>query len=329
MSLYRATVLALLGEPFIRLLARKRRGGADAALDRQVAGVLELERLARIPKLDSLAVPAARAMVAGELGALDVRSAPMARVIDTHAGGCPVRIYEPRNAGRHWIVYFHGGGGVIGSIASSEAVTRYLAASTRATVASVEYRLGPEDRHPAAVDDAIAAWIALRARMPADARAAVAGDSFGGYLSVQVDRLARDRAVRPPDIQCLIYPVVDFTLTSPSIERLADGYLLTRSVLHWFRAHYLRGPADERPASPWFWPEVRDSAPAIVATAGYDPLVEEGDAWAARLRAAGVPVRHRRYPSLIHGFVSMGGGVRAARAALDEIAADLRELLGE
>ena len=126
----------------------------------------------------------------------------------------------------------------------------------------------------------------------------------------------------------LIYPIVDLTLaTSPSIDRHAHGYLLTRSMVHWFRNHYLHPDHDRRQPSPWFWTDLSGSAPAIVVTAGYDPLVDEGNAYADRLVAAGVPVRHRPHPSLIHGFLSLGGAVRAARAATDQICADIVEHL--
>jgi acetyl esterase len=131
-------------------------------------------------------------------------------------------------------------------------------------------------------------------------------------------------------LQVLIYPIVDLTLTSPSIERLADGYLLTKSLMRWFRGHYLHPDDDQRAGSPWFWHDdkLAGAAPALVVTAGYDPLVDEGDAWAKRLRAAGVTVRHRNEASLIHGFVSFAGAVRAARVATDRICDDIVDMLG-
>ncbi len=318
---------AALNTPVMGLLARGRRDGVDAALDPQVAAVLELNRLMRLPALDSMTPPRARRFAEGGLSPLDVTPAPMAHIVDTTvAGGIPVRIYVPYDAGPDWIVYLHGGGGVIGSIRSSDPVTRLLAAQTRCTVASVGYRLGPEEPHPAAIEDACAAWDAIVQRIPRGGKAVVAGDSFGGFLSAHVDRHALTGA-RRPDLQVLIYPIVDMTLaTSPSIDRHAEGYLLTRSMVHWFRSHYL-GDADRRAPSPWFWTDLTGSAPAIVVTAGYDPLVDEGDAYADRLAAAGVPVRHRPHPSLIHGFLSLGGAVRAARAATDQICTDIVELL--
>lgn len=307
---------------FVRLAGRGRSTGQDAALDRQVAAALEFQRITRMPELDSMEPAAARKYAESGLSPTDLDPEPMAEVIDTTAAGIPVRIFVPQDAGLDWIVYFHGGGGVIGSIAASEPVTRYLAARTRYTVASVDYRLGPEHKHPAAIDDAIAAYTALVPR--ARGRIVVAGDSFGGFLSAHVDRAA----ARKPDLQVLIYPLLDLTLSSPSIDRYANGYLLTKSMIHWFRGHYLHANDDQRAGSPWFWRDVSTVAPAIIATAGFDPLVDEGNAWADRLRASGVAVRHRCHPSLVHGFLSLAGAVRAARAATDQICADIVELVG-
>ncbi len=310
------------------LLGRKRRSGLDRDLDPQVAAVLEAQRLLRLPALDSMEPAHARRFAESGLSPLDVSATPMAEVIDTtvagQAGDIPVRIFVPHDVGPHWIVYFHGGGGVIGSIRSSEPVTRLLAHQTGCTVASVDYRLGPEAKHPAAIQDACAAWDALMSRVPPQGRAAVAGDSFGGYLAAHVDHSAE----RKPDLQVLIYPLIDQTHTLPSLDRYAEGYLLTRAMVRWFGDHYMHVEDDRKASSPRFWPELRGAAPAIVVTAGYDPLVDEGDEHAERLAQAGVPVRHRRHPGLIHGFLSLGGGVRAARAATDELCADICELLG-
>jgi acetyl esterase len=330
--LFRAAAQIVLRTPLARVVARGRQRGVDRELDRQVAAVLEAQRLLRLPALDSMEPVRARAFAAEGLSPLDVATVAMAEVIDTTVAGpggpISVRIFVPPDAGPHWIVYLHGGGGVIGSIRSSEPVTRLLAAQTRCAVASVEYRLGPEHRHPAAIDDACAAYQALVARVAPGGRIAVAGDSFGGFLSAHVDHHARTAGLRRPDLQLLIYPLVDMTLSSPSLDRHADGYLLTRSMIDWFRVNYLNPSDDRRAVSPMFWPDLRGAASTLIATAGYDPLVDEGDRYADLLRAAGTEVRHRRYPSLIHGFLSLAGGVTAARAAIDELCRDTRELLG-
>jgi len=317
----RGLVSVALAPPAVGLLGRRRQRGIDRGLDPQVAAVVELQRLLRLPPLDSMEPRRARRFAEAGLSPLDVAPEPMREVIDTQVGTIPVRIYVPEGAGDHWIVYLHGGGGVIGSIRSSEPVTRLLAVQTRCTVASVDYRLGPEHKHPAAIEDSVAAWDGLMARVPG--KAAVAGDSFGGYLSAHVDRAAR----RKPDLQVLIYPLVDQTLASPSIDRNAEGYLLTRAMIRWFRDHYMHPDDDRRAASPRYWPDLERAAPAIVVTAGYDPLVDEGDDYAEALRVAGVRVVHRQHPSLVHGFLSLAGGVRAARAAFDELCRDIRDCL--
>jgi acetyl esterase/lipase len=311
----------------VRFVGRKRSNGPDAELDRQVAAALEADRIAKLPKLDSMEPAAARVFAEKGFTPLELDPEPMAEVIDTSVGDIPIRIFVPHDAGRDWLVYYHGGGGVIGSIRASEPVTRYLAAKTRCTVASVEYRLGPEHKHPAAIEDAAAAWAAMVERVPAGGRIAAGGDSFGGFLSAHVDRHAMLSGVRQPDVQVLIYPVVDFTFASPSIERHASGYLLTKAMLHWFRGHYFHDTDDLRAASPRFWEDVEGAAPAIVVTAGYDPLVDEGDAWAQRLRATGTRVVHRRHDGLVHGFISMAGAITAARAAIDGMCADIVDAL--
>ncbi len=329
--LFRGAARAALAPPLLQLLARSRQRGVDRELDRQIAALLAGQRLLRLPPLDSMDPPHARAYAETALSPLEVAPIAMAEITDTTVAGrggpIPVRIFVPHDASPHWIVYLHGGGGVIGSIRSAEPATRWIAARTRCVVASVEYRLGPEHRHPAAIEDACAAWDALSARVP-DGRLAVAGDSFGGYLAAQVDHHTITTGSRRPDLQVLIYPAVDMTQSSPSIDRLADGYLLTRALIQWFRGNYLNPGDDRRAVSPMFWPDHRGAAHAIIATAGYDPLVDEGDRYAELLARAGTEVRHRRYPSLIHGFLSLAGRVAAARAAVDELCGDVRELLG-
>lgn len=321
----------MASDRFVRLVARKRAGGVDAALDRQVAAALEFQRIARLPPIDAMEPGPARRYAEGGMSPLDLDPTPMAEVVDTsvagEAGPIAVRIFVPPDANNDWIVYFHGGGGVIGSIRGSEPVTRHLAAKTRCTVASVDYRLGPEAKHPAAIADAVAAWRALAERAPRDGCIAVAGDSFGGFLSAHVDRAAMIHDLRRPDLQILIYPMLDLTMSQPSVDRYGDGYLLTKSMMLWFRAHYLASEGDQRAGSPWFWDDLTGAAPALVVTAGYDPLVDEGTRWADRLRAAGVAVRHRCHPGLVHGFLSLAGAVRAARDATDRLCADVVDLL--
>lgn len=319
--------MTALSAPFVRMFGR----GAAPGLDPQIATVLALQKLLRLPPLESMEPVRARRFAEAGLTPLDAAPAPMERVIDTTVPGpggpIPVRIFVPFRAGPHWIVYLHGGGGVIGSIEASESVTRMLAATTGFTVASVGYRLGPEHKHPAAIEDSCAAWDALVTRVPRSGKVVVAGDSFGGFLSAHVDRHAMIRGTRQPDLQVLIYPIVDLTLTSPTIDLLGEGYLLTKSMMTWFRSQYLRDTDDRKIPSPAYWEDLTGAAPAVVATAGFDPLVAEGDHHADRLRRAGTLVRHRRYPGLIHGFISLTGGVAAARTAVGELCADIIELV--
>lgn len=321
---------AMKSDRLVSFIGRNRSTGPDAGLDRQIAAALEYQRIARLPALESMEPARARAWADEQIGAAELAPEPMAEVIDTHVGfdRIPVRIFVPRDASPHWIVWNHGGGGVIGSINSSERQTRYLAAKTGCTVASVGYRLAPENRHPAAIDDACAAFEALGARVPAGGRVAIAGDSFGGFLAAHVDHQMKLLKRRQPDLQVMIYPMVDLRLIAPSLDRYGEGYLLTKSMMHYFRSHYLNNEEEQHSGSPWFWDNLYGSAPAIIATAGFDPLVDEGDAWAQRLRDAGVTVRHHRFDSLVHGFLSLAGVVKAGRAALDEVCAEIVEMLG-
>jgi acetyl esterase len=325
--LLRGAAHVAMTRPIAAALGRRRRGGVDAELDHQIAAALELQRLLRLPQVESMDPPAARRFAEEGLSPLEVAPVGMDEIIDTTVAGrggpIPVRILRPYGAGPSWIVYLHGGGGVIGSIRSSEPIARLIAAQTGCTVASVGYRLGPEHRHPAAVEDACDAYTAIAARVPRGGKLAVGGDSFGGYLAAHVDRAV----ARKPDLQVLIYPLLDLTMASPSVDRFAEGYLLTRSLMHWFRANYLHHDDDRRAVSPQFWPSLRGAAPALVMTAGYDPLVDEGDAYARALAAAQVQVHHRRHASLVHGYLSLAGAVTAARAAVDEMCAEVRDLL--
>ncbi len=314
----------------VRAASSGRSGAAETTLDRQVAAALEYQRLMRLPRLETMTPVAARAYAEADLGPAELDPAPMAHITDATIGDprVPVRIYVPKDAGRNWLVWCHGGGGVIGSIRGADPVARYIAARTRCTVASVGYRLAPDDPHPAAIEDACSAWEGLLPRVPDGGRIAIGGDSFGGFLAVHVDRYARESGVRPPDLQLLVYPMIDLTMSSPSIERYGEGYLLTKPMMEYFRGHYEPSPDAAREGSPHFWPDVTGAAPAIIATAGFDPLVDEGNGWAERLQEAGVPVRHHCYDSLIHGFLSLAGLVRAAQAALDEVCDDVVEMMG-
>jgi acetyl esterase len=250
-------------------------------------------------------------------------------------GDLPVRIYasdhRPPLAA---FVYLHGGGWVICNLDTHDATCRAIANAVPAVVVSVDYRLAPEHRFPAAAEDAYAAthWLADNAAaFGADPkRLIVGGDSAGGNLAAVAALMARDRGGPALAYQVLIYPAIDASMTMASYDENAEGYLLTRSAMAWFWNHYLGPQGDGRHpyASPIAADDLSGLPPATIITAEFDPLRDEGDAYAARLRAAGVSVRHTRYAGLIHGFVSLGAVFSQARTAIDAMAADVRTALG-
>ncbi|MGB9987712.1 alpha/beta hydrolase [Salarchaeum japonicum] len=263
----------------------------------------------------------------------------------------PLRIYDPETEeDAPVVVFFHGGGFVLGSLDSHDAACRELAAESDCVVISVDYRLAPEHPFPAAVEDASAAteWVADNATdLGVDPdRLAVAGDSAGGNLAAAVSLLARDQAdndapapwsatkTEPPEIarQVLVYPTVSLLRAWPSHEENATDYFLSRDDMAYFEGHYL--DSDLHGMNPYAAPlEAAGHAnlpPATVVTCGFDPLRDEGRAYADRLETAGVPVERHHYPSLIHGILTMNAGlvdIPAAHDVLADVAADLRETL--
>jgi acetyl esterase/lipase len=277
----------------------------------------------------------------GQFSAL-ANKAEMASVTDRTfpgpAGDVPVRVYVPTSdpGPRPVLVYFHGGGWVIGDLESHDATVRALAAASGVTVVAVDYRLAPEHPFPAAVDDCLAAvrWVAepsTTAELGVDPdRMAVGGDSAGGNLAAVAAQQLRDTgpALR---FQLLVYPATEMHLSHPSIDENADGYFLTRADMAWFRGHYCpREDWNDPRMSPLLAHDdtVRDVAPALVITAEFDPLRDEGEAYAAKLQAAGVDAKVSRYDSVIHGFFSMSDMVPEGKAAIDEAAEALRAALG-
>jgi acetyl esterase len=229
-------------------------------------------------------------------------------------------------------VFFHGGGWVIGDLDSHDVVCRKLADEGQLIVISVDYRLAPEHKFPAAVDDAIAAtkWIAGNAiKLNLDAsRLVVGGDSAGGNLAAVVAISARDGGGPGIAGQMLIYPATDFAMTHPSHSEPETSVLLTHSVIKWFCNHYLSGPGDidNWKASPARAKTLAGLPPAYVLTAGADPLRDEGDEYAKALREAGVAVTYRNFPGQFHGFFTMGKLLRQANVAASEIGAWLKGL---
>jgi acetyl esterase/lipase len=276
--------------------------------------LIEQLEAAEGPSLWEMPVEQAREL-SGVMGALDEPPEVAAvedRVIPGPAGEIPVRIYTPSSpAPRPVVAFFHGGGFVICSIDTHDGLARRLANATGAVVVSVEYRLAPECRCPGAADDCYAAtkWTHEHAsELGGDpARLMVAGDSAGGNLAAVVAQMARERGGPPIRSQVLVYPVIDVACDTPSYTENAEGYFLDAAGMHWFWAHYLGpdGDGTHPYASPIRAGDLSGLPPAIVITAEYDPLRDEGEAYAEALQAAGVPVSTRRYDGMIHGFVSM------------------------
>jgi acetyl esterase len=243
----------------------------------------------------------------------------------------PVRLYTPAGRGPFPIlVWFHGGGWVVGDLDSADATARHLTVGAGCVVLSVDYRLAPETKFPGAAEDCYAAtqWAAQHAaRFNGDpARIAVGGDSAGGNLAAVVSLMARDRSGPPLVFQLLVYPVTHCDFTTDSYQRCADGYLLSRAGMEWYWNHYLRDAADA--ANPYAAPLVATDLSglpgALVITAEFDPLCDEGAAYARRLQEAGVPTTYSRYDGMIHGFFGMPAVVDKGRQAVAEASAALK-----
>ncbi len=312
-------------------------------LDPDVAQLLEAARAAGAPPFESLTPDEARATYTQMRANSDLPRTDSAASedfeIDGPHGVIPVRLYRPKGAGDSRLpilIYFHGGGWLLGDLESHDGVCRHLAHGASCAVLSVDYRLAPENKFPKAVDDAFAAvsWV----RDSADKlnvtpeRIGVAGDSAGGNLAAAVCQIARDAGGPPIKYQLLLYPALDFAMDTESHSDFADGYFLTRNSMIWFRDHYLRSSEDKADfrASPLCAESLAGLPPACVVTAEYDPLRDEGEAYAHRLaRDSNVPITLWRVPGQIHGFLPMGKVIKAAQPALDKIARILKIGLSE
>lgn len=248
-------------------------------------------------------------------------------------GAIPARLYRPpdQDPAAPVIVYAHFGGGVIGDLDTCDAFCGVLAKIARAAVLSVQYRLAPEYRFPAGLEDVLTAFRHAREHSAdfgaAAGHAAIGGDSMGGAFAAVVCQELRRAGEPQPALQLLVYPCVDVASETASMTTYADAFPLSRALMDWFMGHYMGPGAD--PADPRLSPIRQDDlsglAPAVVVTAGFDPLVDQGEAYAKRLRDAGVPVAYRCYDSLAHGFTAFTGVVPAADVACREIAGLVRE----
>lgn len=305
-------------------------------IDPQIQTVLDQMQGIGFPGLSALPVEQGRAALAMMGVARADALEEVARLEDVEipgpAGAIPARAYVPAVDGTPpVVVYYHGGGWVLGGIDSHEGTCRALANASGALVVSVDYRLAPEHPFPAAVEDAWAAleWVAANAaQLGGDpSRLAVAGDSAGGNLAAVVAIHARDAGAPALRGQLLVYPVTDATMSHPSIEENASGYFLTKADMEWFFGHYAPERPDDWRLSPLAAPDLSGLAPALVLTAEFDPLRDEGEAYARRLGDAGVPVELIRKDGLIHGFFGMVADVDEARDAMERSGAALRAWL--
>jgi acetyl esterase len=257
------------------------------------------------------------------------------RKISGPAGQIPLRIYSSAGSGPFGgLVYFHGGGWVIGNIETHDATCRQLTAGAGCVTISVDYRLAPEHKFPAGPEDCYAAtkWVADNARsLNIDPnRIAVGGDSAGGNLAAAVALMARERGTPKLAFQLLIYPATDCADDTPSHREFTqDGYILSRADMEWFWGHYL-GPNDRKNsiASPALAKSFANLPPAFVVTAEVDPLRDEGEAYAEALRKAGVNVKLKRYNGVCHGFFGMAAVIDKGRQAVDDSCAELRSAIG-
>jgi len=309
-------------------------------LDAQVKALLDFLGITALPGVETLTPEAARDRSRIFLEARKrMGLEPVHQVRDLKApgpaGDIAIRLYTPDIATpAPALIYFHGGGWVLGDIESHDSVCRALANLVPCIVASVDYRLAPEAKFPAAVEDSYAAteWIAEHAsELGIDpSRIAVGGDSAGGNLSAVVSIMARDRKGPKLAYQLLIYPATDMRMIAPSIDENAAGPILTKASMVWFLDHYLRDESDKvHPlASPLLVSDLSALPPAFILSAECDPIRDEGEDYGRRLEQAGGSVEVKRYPGMPHGFFSFGAALEAARQANADAASHLRKAFG-
>lgn len=332
-----ATVSGLLGlpEPVVRRLAGAPRIADGVVLEPAVQLMLRLDNAAAIAGEEGATVSRRRRdMVRGaRLAMAPPRHITAAEfTIPTEDAALSARRYRDTRwtaTPRPVIMYLHGGGWVLGSLDSHDAVCRQLALGSGCTVVSVDYRLAPEHPFPAAVLDAISAFRWLRDNpQPEDFPGVVAvmGDSAGGNLSAVTSMAMRDSGEPLPAAQGLIYPGTDLRMGMPSIDKFADGFFLTKADMQWFRSHYAPHPEQWRDpqVSPLLASDHRGLPPTALWTAGFDPLLDEGSAYAQQLRDSGTPVQEHCFTDQVHGFASMGilpGGTERTRQLGRQLAA--------
>ncbi|SFR68620.1 acetyl esterase [Halogeometricum rufum] len=300
----------------------------------EIAGLLEQMGAAPAPSFSSLSPTGARQLMKHMFPDPD-EPEPVGDVMDLHLGdeGVPVRVYVPEGQGPYpTVVYVHGGGWVLGDVDTHDETCRAITNATDAMVVSVDYRLSPEHTFPTPLEDCYTAleWVFDDAQtMQVDTdNVAVAGDSAGGNLAAALALMARDRGGPDIDRQVLIYPVTDHSFDTESYEENGAGYLLSKEDMEWFWDHYLESDVDGKNpyASPLQAKNLEGLPPATVLTCGFDPLRDEGAAYAHRLEEAGVSVNHINYDDAIHGiaqFLVEPMDLTRSRELIDDVAADL------
>ena len=311
-------------------------------LDPQAQAVCDLIVASGRPPLETLSPPDARKAYLASKPILQPDPPPVAEVVALEARGpagpIPLRLYRGQDVGRDGpqpaLIYFHGGGWVIGDLESHDQACRALANAVPCTVIAVDYRLAPEHKFPAAAEDAYSAtrYVAEHAaEFGIDpSRIAVGGDSAGGNLATVVAMMARDRSGPALKFQLLIYPVTDFTEHATQSERdYGQGYFLDTELMDWFADQYFANEADRHLpyGSPSKASDLRGLPAAMVITGECDPLCDQGEAYADRLRHAGVAVQLKRYDGMIHPFLSLAGIVDAGRDAIKDSAVAVRQAL--
>ncbi len=308
-------------------------------LDPQAKLLIEKAEAAGNPELYELDPHAARKQFLELSKAVDVKPMNVGSVenqlIPGPAGKIALRFYRPTGVQGNApaLIYFHGGGWVIGDLDTHDGICRWICSQSGCVVASVDYRMAPEHKFPAPLEDCLAAtfWIAENGEALGidTARIAIGGDSAGGNLAAVVSQQARDQGGPSIAYQLLIYPATDLTMSEASHQELAEGYRLTKPLMEWFIGHYLHNESDRTDprVSPLFCDDLNGLPKALVITAGFDPLRDEGIRYADELSSSGVETTHVCYDGMIHGFFSMGGWLEKSREALDYTSQRLAEAL--
>ena len=307
------------------------------ALDPQAKWVLDVAEESGLPSLDEVSPQEAKAAYEERALTLTYKDVEIGKTIDIDISGplgdIPIRIYHPIGMTKPLpvLVYYHGGGWVIGSRDTHDSLCRLIANSGPFVVVSVDYRMGPEHPFPAAVHDSFTAlnWTAdnIADYNGNPEKIAVGGDSAGGNLSAVVSLMAREENTHRPVFQWLIYPATQMEMSTPSHEKFAEGYFLTKPLMEYFQANYLRDKKDKTDwrASPLLADSLADLPPALIQTAGFDPLQDEAILYGKRMNKEGSKAVHTHYEGMIHGFINLGAVIDRATDCVNEGVTSLRE----